>query len=295
MIVVKIWGGFGNQLFQYAFGYALAKRNGQQLLLDLSFYTERANREPLIRLCNLEFSEEKKDQQYNKNIHRYQHSSLYRFYSKLCSILGLGTFLFVPEKEPRYLSHLKSITPKPYTFLEGYWQTSLYFDEFRQSLKKQFVPKVTSNAIGLLGEQIRSEPSIALHVRRGDYLKFTKSPSENDSLYLLDASYFHDAITQMLLLIPNGIIYCFSDDIPWCKQEFKMYPIIYMDPDPQRNDVEEWFLMSQCQHHIVSNSSFSWWAAYVNNNPQKIILRPSRWFGNHDIYPSEWIEIPLRG
>ena len=124
-------------------------------------------------------------------------------------------------------------------------------------------------------------------------MSFPSDPKPEDPIYLLEKSYFEKAIEKMNQLSPGVEIYCFSDDIPWCKKELAGPNIHYIERSYNLSDFEEWHLMSHCKHQIVSNSTYSWWAAWLNSYSIKIVISPDRWFGNHDIFPSSWVKIPL--
>lgn len=293
MIVMKIWGGLGNQLFQYALGYALAKTYGQELVLDMDFYSEGANRKPLILQCQLSYSAEKGTSPYDSSIRAFQHNKYFRQYYKILKKLGIGSFRYSCEIVPRYQEDVFTMPLKSVNYYDGYWQSPKYFEAYAEDIRRQFVPKVLSVKAMELRELLQNSSSVALHVRRGDYLSFPSDPGPEDTMYLLGKSYFERAIERMNQLSPGVAIYCFSDDIPWCKKELVGPNIHYIERSYNLSDFVEWHLMSLCKHQIVSNSTYSWWAAWLNSYSQKIVISPDRWFGNHDIFPDSWIKIPL--
>lgn len=293
MIVMKIWGGLGNQLFQYALGYALAKKHGRELVLDMDFYTEGANRKPLILQCKISYTTEKGVSPYDPSIQAFQHNKYYRQYHKILKKLGIGSFRYACEIAPSYQDDVFTMPLKDFNYYDGYWQSPTYFEHFAEDLRGQFVPKVLSAKAIELGELFQNTSSVALHVRRGDYLSFPSDPGPEDTMYLLEKSYFEQAIKKIGQLSAGVTIYCFSDDIPWCKKELVGPNIQYIERSYNLTDFEEWHLMSLCKHQIVSNSTYSWWAAWLNSNRDKIVISPDRWFGNRDIFPESWIKIPL--
>ena len=293
MIIMKIWGGLGNQLFQYALGYALAKTHDRELVLDMDFYTEAANRKPLIRECKLFYTTEKDSSPYDFSIKSFQHNKYYRQYQKILKKLGLGSFRYICELAPKYQENIFKIPLKSCIYYDGYWQSPKYFEDYAEDLRSQFVPKTLSKKAQELREVFLNSSSVALHVRRGDYLDFSSDPSPEETMYLLEKSYFEKAIEKINNLSPGVDIFCFSDDISWCKKELVGPNIHYIERSYGLTDFEEWHLMSLCKHQIVSNSTYSWWAAWLNSYSQKIVISPDRWFGNHDIFPSSWVKIPL--
>jgi|SRR5688572_4329707 len=174
-------------------------------------------------------------------------------------------------KEPEF-----PYNPIPYVpdmCLEGYYQTEKYFIEYKDDIRKLFIGDITT-----------IKDTVSIHVRRGDYLRHgTKHPVVTKD-YILEAMYNFSNRNFMM----------FSDDIEWCENEFKQYPITFISGEP----MEDITIMAKCEHNIIANSSFSWWGAWMNPNPDKIIIAPKVWFGEgnshlntRDIIPETWIRI----
>jgi hypothetical protein len=164
-------------------------------------------------------------------------------------------------------------------FLNGYWQSEKYFTEFEKIIRKELeidfkldIPYIDTN-------------SVSLHVRRSDYI------DSNGYHPVQSISYYKNAIDY---LSDYDHLFIFSDDIQWCKENLKFKNMIFME---NFSDIQDMYVMSQCKNNIIANSSFSWWGAWLNNNPKKVVISPSKWFGDHvninqsDIIPSKWIKI----
>ena len=291
MITMKIWGGLGNQLFEYAFGYALAKRSGKELILDMDFFSDDANRKPLILDCAIEERSIKGHAKYDSQISSFQKSRLSRLKLKIFSKIGIGRFRYTRELGPFFSNSYMNGPLKDYNYFDGYWQCEKYFLDYADDLRRQFVPQVVSEKVREFSNELRNCDSVSLHIRRGDYTAFPLHPTPSQSMYLLDFKYYINAIKKLEETFPDSVIYCFSDDIPWCKEMLSDFTIRYVDRSNQFSDLEEFYLMSRCKNHIIANSTYSWWAAWLNSDKDKTVICPDRWFGNQNIFPESWLKI----
>lgn len=260
MNVVIMKGGLGNQMFQYAFGRML-QECGKDTAYNVNWY--KKPNAPLSRLFQLD---------------KFEITNL----KVSDSVPGNPTVL---EKRVDY--NLDLFKLQNHNF-EGYWQ---YLDYYIQSLsifQQEFQLKASAYTEDFLKvvEKIIDTDSISVHIRRGDYLLHRKGAFRN-----LPAKYYFNAISQM----PKGDLFIFSDDIPWCRETFKKE---YFTRKITFVDLEDFLcfeLMRFCKHNIVTNSTFGWWAAFLNNNPDKIVICPQHWLGDQGIdtshYPEEWIKI----
>jgi hypothetical protein len=210
------------------------------------------------------------------------------------SSLFVGDFTPVIDKDPQKLLWSEpefSYTPIPEgaTLLEGYYQSEKYFldniEEIHKifSFKQEVVDRVVKENIEILSSD---RPKVSMHLRRGDYLKWPKHHP------VLDISYFKKATQKFP---SNSMFIVFSDDIEWCKDNFPDGDYVFMEG---KKDYEDLCLMSLCDHNCIANSTFSWWGAWLNKNPEKIVVAPENWFGpaySHfdtaDLYCPGWIRI----
>ena len=184
------------------------------------------------------------------------------------------------EKEFTFDPEIYSINDN--TSIEGYFQSYKYFEKYNKEIKNEFTfkPHILEKCKNIM---LQYSNPVAIHVRRGDYVKhpgfWTVTPE-----YIIDSLYHFSPG-------PNATYLIFSDDIEWCKEVFGD-GFTFIEGN---NQYEDLCLMSLCKHNIISNSSFSWWAAWLNNNPKKITVAPSEWFTDpkplNDLYPSNWIKI----
>lgn len=250
MIISKLQGGLGNQLFQWAYGEALSVEHNTSLVLDLGNYTKTcSNITPRsYELHKFPYIKTDNGKSNNKPI-IFVHD-IFR-YKKL-------------DYDDNYSY-----------YLDGYWQSEKYFITIRNTIveKLQRPKEVTKNDTGI---------SVSLHVRRTDYL------TSNNFHIVQNINYYNSALD---IIGEYDKLYIFSDDIEWCKKNLKYHNMVFLN----QSNVEDLWSMASCDHNIIANSSFSWWGAWLNTNPNKIVVAPKNWFGNNDIdttdiLPSSWIK-----
>jgi hypothetical protein len=180
-------------------------------------------------------------------------------------------------------------------YLEGFWQCERYFTNIRSVLLKEFTPKNQFNlANAELLSRINSVNSVAVHIRRGDYVT---NPQASKFHGILPLSYYERAIKLIEEKIGNPEFFVFSDDQEWVKLNFKIpYPVHFVEKNQGKDAVFDLALMAACRHNVIANSSFSWWGAWLNTNPLKIVIAPHRWFADSsvssaDLLPSSWYRL----
>lgn len=288
MIIIRLWGGLGNQMFQYSYGYTLAKKINTEIRLDTSFY----KKEPAI----LKLVITKRVVIDNKDLPYGAHFFKNRFVNKLIRVPSLvvipigNGFRYMKETRFKYSQAIANYNSNN-TYLDGYWQCPQYFESEKDSLREQFRPR-DNNSIEVmkLTNQIKKENSVAVHIRRGDYLYlknrlFTK-------LLALGREYYEACLKHVNVTFDNPKIYFFTDDPEWVSQEYgDMANAVIVSGNFKFSDLEEMVLMSSCKHHVIANSTFSWWGAWLNLNEESHVWAPSRGFGNKDIVPVNWCQI----
>ncbi len=253
MIQAYIYGGLGNQLFQYATAKSLSILNKSNLYLCLDWFYQDFDSTTTTRrefdLGNFKIS------------YGNTRDLIPRIYSKIYKPL------FYKEKSPfDFDSDLTSLR-KPNLWIDGYWSNFRYFDNIRDILIDEIQPVSINKANESLLEEIRQVNSVSLHVRRGDYVS-------NDLFITLDGSYYDKAIEYIKKRTENPVFFIFSDDIEYCKKEFQGCEFHIVDLNKGKDSYLDLFLMSQCSHNIIANSTFSWWGAYLNNNNDKNVIAP---------------------
>jgi hypothetical protein len=288
-IYVEVRGGLGNQMFQFANGFSVAKRNKTNLKLDVSKYNllKMHNGFELNRIFTIKAkiaSEKEIYKVFNWRTYPIINFFIRNFFKSLTNYIVEPTFHYWPN--------VKKL--KGNIYLEGYWQSELYFKTYEEEIRRLF--KFKHNLKGgnlVIAAEIKAKNSVSLHIRRGDYLL-----KKNTSLYpTCNLKYYLDAIEIIKSRVENPFFYIFSDDIPWAKKNFKFIRDIKFVTE-NRNEFSylDMQLMSLCKHHIIANSTFSWWAAWLNKNNNKIVIAPRKWFSRDhfdtsDLLPLKWIII----
>lgn len=273
---IKLVGGLGNQLFQYAAGRQLALQNKIPFLF---FNVDGYINESLGRtfsLGQLNIKDSINHNRHFKNIFRSQ-TKLNRLVNKF------GLFKSIAEKG----FVLQSLNNKAgfFTSLNGYWQSAFYFNEIRKLLIEELVPI----KLPVYPDWIKVNNTVATHVRRKDYLSENRYGFIGINYYLLAIEFIKSHVDHPLFVI-------FSDDIEWCRTVFTGDNYIFCDEENWKEDYLQLHLMSKCKHQIIANSSFSWWGAWLNTNVEKIVIRPMEPFKDKSLlyeshYPAEWIAI----
>lgn len=292
MIIVKMQGGLGNQFFQYALGRRLSLDRKTTLKLDLSWYATQSSRS--YQLDRYRVHAEPATRAEVQNLTHKLDLDTYSIAFRLAQrLLPAYRRRSIYEQRRGFDPNILQRTPRN-AYLDGYWQSENYFDKIGELLHSEFrliEPLHPLNAG--YAEQICSSPAVSLHVRRGDYLnsKFSRI------YHLCDESYYRRAMDLILNKIPQAHFYIFSDDMDWVKHNLASgSQFTYVENNEVNRDWETVYLMSQCRHHIIANSSFSWWGAWLCENPEKMVIAPEKWFiapesSDTALIPDSWSRI----
>lgn len=254
MIISRLQGGLGNQMFQWAYGRSLELKYNKKLYLETSSY-----------------------------INPFRSYSLNKFPNMNNEIFKLSNVKCIEIIDTYHYNEI-DLDIKSNYFLNGYWQSEKYFKEYQDVIRKELVPSDE------ILEKLKKTPlldtnTISIHIRRTDYV------TSNGYHPVQTLEYYEEAIKT---IGDYDYLFVFSDDIQWCKNNLTFNNIIFIEG---LSDVEDLWLQSLCKHNIIANSSFSWWGAWLNNNPDKKVIAPNNWFGSQvnlntsDIIPKEWIKI----
>lgn len=290
MLISNVIGGLGNQMFQYAAGRSLSLAKGVEFCLDVSDFSGYGLHQgfELQRVFNCPVPTATPNDV--QAILGWQASSIMR---RLLARPALSMFRrcgFVVEPSFNYWRGIKDVPADSY--LTGYWQSEKYFHDVAQTIRADFTFKIPPSPRNVeLAEQIGREIAISLHVRRGDYVKNPKTTATHG---LCSLEYYQSAIQYVIDRVERPSFYIFSDDPAWVRENMKIeYPSVYVDHNHGAESYNDMRLMSLCKHHIIANSSFSWWGAWLNPNPDKIVVAPRKWFANNndvsDLFPSGWV------
>ncbi len=291
MICIRLEGGLGNQLFQYATGRALAIRHSTELVLDTSALNTIL---PGITSRSYELG-------HFNLVARFAKPKECRLPSWLRHLPALSK-LISPWR--MYVENGLGFNPRftslpDNTFLVGYWQSYRYFSDVRDMLISDLTlvtpMSAASNDIAI---QIESSPSVAIHVRRGDYVSLASAANLHGAL---PSVYYIDAVREVSQAVHGARFFVFSDDPDWCRSNLQLNnTAIYVAHNRGTDSWQDLMLMSRCRHHIIANSSFSWWGAWLADQRHRItanrfVVAPARWFSGQpysdlsDRFPPHWI------
>lgn len=293
-VIVRLMGGLGNQLFQYATGYALSKRIGVPLLLDRSFLDARPSgmdwtpRE--LELDHFSVPLQFASPEEVRRARRILDKPLHRVLHKV--IPGLYKWDVLVEPSMRYTPRINGVEAPVY--LQGHWQSERYFLEVADELRKDlFVPRLAPDGMNAeLSARIKEECTASIHVRRGDYLTAIGKGHHHSC----DAAYYSKAAACLVEEHDVKHFLIFSDDPDQVRNELALpYPHTFVGHNTGSSAYWDLFLMEQCAHHIIANSSFSWWGAWLDPSPSKVVIAPDRWFSDPDIptddlLPKQWLK-----
>ncbi len=297
MVIVSLRGGLGNQMFQYALGRRLSILRRTPLKLDITGFERCGPR------------------RYGLNVFYIQEA--FATPEEIAAIKGTSqeglvrlAFRIRRKLEREFLPYYRRSTVsepnvKPFdpnimkaprnVYLQGYWQTEKYFAEIQDIIRREFTVKYEQDDRSReLAKEIAGTQSVSIHVRRGDYV--TRLGGRGPHI-ILPIEYYRRAVAKLVEDVSNPHFFVFSDDIEWVRDNFKVeHPVTVVDHNGAEKDYEDLRLMSQCKHHIIANSTFSWWGAWLCANPGKIVMAPQMWFKDPtrdtgELVPAAWHRI----
>lgn len=288
-------GGLGNQMFQYAFGRALAQRLGRRLVLDLSLMP--TGRPPFLRPYELESFSLPDAVARIGGVRSAQaateRSRPFELGLRIARRAMRGLVVTEPE-EDRVLEAEE--VPRGLAVLVGYWQSHLYFADIATTIRAELTPPLSASLpeVHALARAERGDV-IAVHVRRGDYVA---QPDAATFHGVQEASYYERGVSSILEGSDSrATVLVFSDDPEWAEKVLRFdAPTIHVERERPLSALDSLALMSRCTHHVLSHSSFSWWGAWLAEHPAQQVIYPSRWFTSRPIrpgfrFPSHWTGI----
>jgi hypothetical protein len=295
MIITKLMGGLGNQMFQYACGRAASLRCRAELWLDASSISDPQLQTPrqyglhvfniAARLvtaeevaCRLESGSTKLAQDWTR---------VMRGVADVTSVTHV--------LEPHFHFAPAILTAGDNIYLEGYWQSEKYFLDQEETIRHDFTLRreIKARMNRDLYSHVEQCESVSLHIRRSDYVS---NEGINRVHGLCSLEYYQHCVELITARVRKPVFFLFSDDPDWVRKNFILSHLSVLVSESRVKDYEELFLMSRCRHHIIANSSFSWWGAWLNRNPDKIVCAPERWFtvnsiNTSDLIPEGWIRV----
>ena len=294
MIIVKLKGGLGNQLFQYAAAKNLAIINQTKLLIDSSSGFSNDHYKMSFDLLNFCIKYEIASLDEINNF--LGKSNIIRYFRKFFSYLfSFNNMQYIHERFYHYDEKVANIKSKKNIYLEGYFQSEKYFFKNYNEVLSEFEFKQEASDINLKYLlQIKDCESVSLHVRTYDDAKINSAIKiyGNPSI-----DYYEKAVDYIKSKIKDPVFFIFSDNIDWAKNNIVINhaKVEYISHNDIENGHEDLRLMKACKHNIIANSSFSWWGAWLNKNKNKIVIAPKKWVqSDHidfkDVVPKNWIK-----
>jgi hypothetical protein len=289
-------GGLGNQMFQYAVARRLAHVHNTQVKFDLSWFAHQSESTRHYELDRFRLKQSFITNSDRVRFPKAPITKISRIFKAIQSkFQTLGPYQLILEKslafDPRILSLPDNIA------LMGYWQSYRYFNDIRSIIIEDFslTESLTAQDMAIV-DKIEKVPSVAIHIRRGDYVNSPKTSSVHGCC---SAAYYQRAMEYISQRIERPHFFVFSDDMGWAKQNIQTrHQITFVDhnwPDYGRRDMT---LMRLCKHNIIANSSFSWWAAWLNTSSKKIVIGPKKYYVNKvknrhakDLFPPNWVRL----
>lgn len=291
MIIVRLCGGLGNQLFQYAAGRALAIRNQEQLVVDDRVFLSDTFRRFCLPAFNADFvlgSEYSAAREVLPPPRK-------RWLQFLCWQMTHGRRLkFVRERSLLFDPKIPAIGPNVY--LHGYWQSEQYFCDVASAIRNDLSFKLSPSAENSEWlSEIVTATSVSIHIRRGDYVADPKASRVHGTCSL---DYYQRSAAEIASRLPVApVFYIFSDDPKWVQENLRLpFATRFVTHNDDAHNFEDLRLMAACRHHIVANSSFSWWGAWLGCNPDRTVIAPRVWFNDasrsdQSLVPKNWLRL----
>lgn len=279
-------------MFQYAFGRGTSMRLGVELRLDATNHTLQIhNGVELGRVFGLPVPIATRADV--RSVLGWQYSRVTRGLLRRVGAVSLISRNYI--EEPGFGFYPELLHVPDGVFLSGYWQSEKYFFNISDTIRSDFtfcLPPSESNAALAVAISKHDIDSVSLHIRRGDYVH---NPAVNAVHGSCSLVYYQDAMAHVAGCVKNPHFYVFSDDLDWVAGNFPMsYPYTLVGHNRGSSSYEDMRLMSMCRHHVIANSSFSWWGAWLNSKPGKIVVAPKCWFSNAnpaDVLPEGWVRL----
>lgn len=290
MIVSRIQGGLGNQMFQYAYGLYLARRYETPLWLECSHVARDRLRSMMLDQWKID-TPHVTEHLRQLVPHRYGGAGWKNW------LRGQKSMRRVAERP--YGFQKKFLDPGDHVFLDGYWQSERFFPQLRTTLQQCFQPADdVSPTTRAIANKMAQGSSVSLHVRRGDYVT---SEHTNSVHGICSQEYYQSCIDQLQGSTESMHVFVFSDDPRWCQQNLVLgCPVTYVTHNGAQRAHEDIWLMTQCRHHVVANSSFSWWGAWLRTDDTGMVFAPQPWFRSEQldtssVVPAAWRRVANRG
>lgn len=292
MIIIDLIGGLGNQMFQYAMGRAVAYKRNDILKLDISEFSNHNLRKYALSPFQIQESFAL-DNDIQNTLKKPLNKIPWRLVEHLQFFFPYYSRSHFFEQSFKY--DFNVFKARKNVIFSGYWQSEKYFKHIANIIHKDFqLRDMPDEYTSKIANSFQDCNSVSIHVRRGDYVT-NQVTAQHHGLCSVD--YYSKAIHFLLKNTDNPLFFIFSDDINWVKDNLNVpNKVKYIHHNGLQRDYLDLWLMSRCKHNIIANSSFSWWGAWLNDNPEKIVIAPQKWFNDpnidtSDLIPDAWIRL----
>ncbi len=284
-VIVRLAGGLGNQLFMYAFARALASRNRVPLLLDTVSGFARDRNYRRNYLLNYLIPEERQASRLQARAWPLVGRAVQSLDRRRNNRLPLSERYYLRERENGFDREIHDLRITRPLIVDGYWQTERYFDDLPLRELIRFPETLTAALASELATIRAAATPVCLAVRRYEEIPKLKRP-----MVILDADYYHRAMARLEEKVEHPHYFVFAQDMDWAREKLiSRYPMTFAsEKGPDAGAVQDLFLMAQCRHHIISNSTLHWWGAWLSTMRDKIVLAPARGWAQHDTLPADW-------
>jgi len=291
---VKIYGGLGNQMFQYALCTALNQKGKKSRISFSNFlFEDHHNGFSLCNAFKIKLSFPLCLLNNFLLIGDFLHRNRYVAFIGRRIIQWRHKLIYKSFHEKKAFNYDPEVFEQNSSFLVGIWQVESYFNNIKGIIQQEFEFRKPIDKVNIeLVQKITSCASVSIHIRKGDY---ETSRWKNILGIVNNTNYYNNAITHIKMQVKNAHFYIFSDDMEWVMKDFQIANCTYVNHNKGKHSYIDMYLMSLCKHNIIANSTFSWWGAWLNKNESKIVIMPEKWI-NCDyppvgIYPKEWIKM----
>ncbi|MBC7809591.1 MAG: alpha-1,2-fucosyltransferase [Burkholderiales bacterium] len=286
-IILRVSDGLGNQLFQYAAGRRLAEAKQVPLKLDTRWFNRSSLRTYKLPHYNI-MAEMASPAEIARFTTRNLQSKAWRYLHRRLLPHPLRRY-YKEGKKFHYDPHFDRLPDDVY--LQGWLQHEDYFKPIAAIIRRELMLCTALDSANLaMADQIRGIESVSLHIRRGDYLE----PQIRATFGLMSLDYYARAVQQVSQRVAQPHFFIFSNDLEWAKANLRIdFPVTFVDINTEEQDYADLYLMSQCKHHIIANSTFSWWGAWLGEHPSQVVYAPHQWRVNpklnaHNTIPARW-------
>jgi Glycosyl transferase family 11 len=284
--VVRVIGGLGNQMFQICFYQWLKKQFPQfHVSIDLQSYAHYTLHDGYLMDQIFQTNADVADANTLRKVGEFQQGILYRIKRKL--VIN-NSKIWEETEEIRFQFHDAHIFNDAHQYLDGYWQSAQYPQSLGNTKDLFRFPDFTDEKNLEMQALMQSSNAVSIHVRRGDYVNHPKYKD------ICNAEYYARALDYLNAQFSDLRFFVFSNDIPWCKENLPIRDAVYVNHNSGKDSFKDMQLMSLCKHHIIANSSFSWWGAYLSQE-KGVTIAPKKWKNNmegtRDLIPNDWIQV----